>query len=64
MPYAVRARPGAPVAGPLPWDDLDDPALTARRWTLTDVDRLLTCDSWQDPPRPGPSGRPAACSLT
>ncbi|MEF9881596.1 hypothetical protein [Streptomyces sp. P9-A4] len=29
-PYAVRARPGA---APLSWHDLDDPDVTARRWT-------------------------------
>ncbi|MGR4878669.1 non-homologous end-joining DNA ligase [Streptomyces sp. LARHCF249] len=51
-PYAVRARRGAPVAAPLSWTDLDDPELTARRWTLTTVDRLLEENPWQDPPRP------------
>ncbi|MER7516452.1 non-homologous end-joining DNA ligase [Streptomyces sp. NPDC126499] len=50
-PYAVRARPGAPVAAPLAWDDLDDPDLTARRWTLPDADQLLARDPWRDPPR-------------
>ncbi|WP_030294821.1 non-homologous end-joining DNA ligase [Streptomyces katrae] len=56
-PYAVRARPGAPVAAPLPWDVLDDPDLTARRWTLTGADRLLADNPWQDPPRPRSLGR-------
>ncbi|MBT2541581.1 non-homologous end-joining DNA ligase [Streptomyces sp. ISL-44] len=51
-PYAVRARPGAPVAAPLAWSDLDDPDLTARRWTLATADGLLKDDPWQDPPRP------------
>ncbi|MFF1478110.1 non-homologous end-joining DNA ligase [Streptomyces sp. NPDC058301] len=51
-PYAVRARPGAPVAAPLAWADLDDPELTARRWTLATVDRLLRENPWQKPPRP------------
>ncbi|MFI8961921.1 non-homologous end-joining DNA ligase [Streptomyces sp. NPDC053493] len=50
-PYAVRARPGAPVAAPLAWADLDDPELTARRWTLADAGRLLDRDPWRDPPR-------------
>lgn len=51
-PYAVRARPGAPLAAPLAWSELDDPDLTARRWTLPTVDGLLKEDPWQDPPRP------------
>lgn len=51
-PYAVRALPGAPVAAPLAWADLDDPELTARRWTLTTIDPLLEDDPWQEPPRP------------
>ncbi|MFI6416162.1 non-homologous end-joining DNA ligase [Streptomyces sp. NPDC050842] len=51
-PYAVRARPGAPVAAPLAWDDLDDPDLDARRWTLADADRLLEADPWSPAPRP------------
>lgn len=50
-PYAVRARPGAPVAAPLSWDDLDDPDLHARRWTITDVDGLLKENPWADAPR-------------
>ncbi|MBT2405235.1 hypothetical protein J7I97_22750 [Streptomyces sp. ISL-87] len=50
-PYAVRARPGAPVAAPVRWADLDDPDLTAWRWTLATVDRLLKDDPWQDAPR-------------
>jgi bifunctional non-homologous end joining protein LigD len=36
-PYAVRALRGAPVATPLEWDELNDPELHPRRWTLRDV---------------------------
>ncbi|MCX4445329.1 non-homologous end-joining DNA ligase [Streptomyces sp. NPDC087866] len=56
-PYAVRARPGAPVAAPLAWEDVDDPALDARRWSLRDADALLERDPWHDPPRPRSLGR-------
>jgi bifunctional non-homologous end joining protein LigD len=42
-PWSVRARPGAPVAAPLSWDQLDDPGLDARRWTVADaVDQART----------------------
>ncbi|AZP21362.1 ATP-dependent DNA ligase [Streptomyces aquilus] len=37
VPYTVRARPGAPVATPLSWSQLDDPGLDARRWTIADA---------------------------
>jgi len=33
-PYAVRPAPGAPVSAPIAWDELDDPKLTAQRWTI------------------------------
>lgn len=51
-PYAVRARPGAPVAAPIAWDDLDDPDLDARRWTVADVDRIAKDNPWSPAPRP------------
>ncbi len=40
-PYAVRALPGAPVATPLEWDELSDPGLSARAWTLRTVAERL-----------------------
>ncbi|MFE6225566.1 non-homologous end-joining DNA ligase [Streptomyces sp. NPDC057854] len=47
-PYAVRARPGAPVATPLSWAELDDPDLTPRRWTVTTLgERLEGDDPWK-----------------
>ncbi|WP_435131675.1 non-homologous end-joining DNA ligase [Actinacidiphila sp. bgisy144] len=49
-PYAVRALAGAPLAMPLTWSEVDDPATTARRWTLDGIDeRLAQPDPWKDP---------------
>jgi bifunctional non-homologous end joining protein LigD len=48
-PYAVRARPGAPVATPLRWEELDDPDLASNRWTIRTIgDRLESeGDPWK-----------------
>jgi bifunctional non-homologous end joining protein LigD len=48
-PYAVRAKPGAPVAAPLAWEELDDPELHPRRWTLANVPERLSQrgDPWE-----------------
>ena len=48
-PYAVRAIPGAPVATPLAWDELEDPTLHPRRWTLANVPGRLAerGDPWR-----------------
>jgi len=40
-PYAVRARPGAPVAAPLGWEELSDGDLTARSYTIKNIFRRL-----------------------
>ncbi|MBB5933979.1 DNA polymerase domain-containing protein [Streptomyces zagrosensis] len=44
-PYAVRAKPGAPVATPITADELDDPELRADRWTLATIGDRLTGDN-------------------
>ncbi|MEV8592895.1 non-homologous end-joining DNA ligase [Streptomyces sp. NPDC052012] len=45
-PYTVRALPGAPVATPISWDQLDEPGLTARRWTVADAVEQARTDPW------------------
>ncbi|MFF4488940.1 non-homologous end-joining DNA ligase [Streptomyces sp. NPDC001544] len=45
-PFAVRARPGAPVAVPVSWDQLDDPGLGPRRWTIEDAVDQARSDPW------------------
>jgi bifunctional non-homologous end joining protein LigD len=49
-PYAVRPRPGAPVATPIFWDELSDSKLRADRWTVKNVLRRLNSkgDPWAD----------------
>ena len=48
-PYAVRAKPGAPVATPLRWEELEDPELRADTHTLATVPARLERDGdpWQ-----------------
>ncbi|MDB5690945.1 MAG: ligD [Alphaproteobacteria bacterium] len=40
MPYSTRARPAAPVAAPITWDEIDDFG-TGAHFTLRDAERLL-----------------------
>jgi bifunctional non-homologous end joining protein LigD len=49
-PYAVRARPGAPVAAPLEWDELGRSGMQPQRYTLANVGRRLAqrADPWED----------------
>jgi bifunctional non-homologous end joining protein LigD len=49
-PYAVRALPGAPVATPLAWEELRDPGLHPRAWTLRTIPARLQerGDPWAD----------------
>jgi len=45
-PLTVRALPGAPVATPIDWSQLDDPDLTAGRWTIADAVEQARADPW------------------
>ena len=49
-PYAVRPRPGAPVATPIEWDELSDSKLRPDRWTMKNVLRRLAAkgDPWAE----------------
>ena len=48
-PYSVRARPGAPVATPLDWDEVRASRLRPDRWTIGNVFRRLgaKADPWR-----------------
>ncbi|MGW7074301.1 non-homologous end-joining DNA ligase [Streptomyces sp. NPDC054866] len=62
-PFSVRAKPGAPVAVPVAWDDLDDPALGARRWTIEDAVEQARTDPWAGLLRSGRALGPARRKL-
>ena len=49
-PYAVRARPDAPVATPLHWEELENSRTRADRWTLASVPKRLERDGdpWRE----------------
>jgi bifunctional non-homologous end joining protein LigD len=48
-PYALRAKPGAPVAAPLDWDELSDRRLHSQRYTLKNIIRRIEAqgDPWK-----------------
>ncbi|HPL62242.1 MAG TPA: non-homologous end-joining DNA ligase [Syntrophales bacterium] len=48
-PYSVRPRPGAPVSAPLFWEELDDPGLSAVKFTLKNLRARIEGegDPWQ-----------------
>jgi bifunctional non-homologous end joining protein LigD len=48
-PYAVRPKPGAPVATPLRWGELSDSSLRPDKFTLRNIDRRLSRvgDPWE-----------------
>ncbi|MFF9156934.1 non-homologous end-joining DNA ligase [Streptomyces sp. NPDC014846] len=45
-PYTVRALPGAPVAVPLAWEQVDEPGTNARHWTIADAVDQARTDPW------------------
>jgi bifunctional non-homologous end joining protein LigD len=49
-PYAVRAKPGAPVATPLDWAEVADSKLHPRKYTVENLGRRLAQkgDPWKD----------------
>jgi len=49
-PYAVRPKPGAPVATPLAWDELKDKKLTSQEYNIKNIFKRLDTyeDPWQD----------------
>lgn len=63
-PFTVRARPGAPVATPLTWEQLDDPAVDARRWTLQDAVEQAGTNPWAGAMSRGRALGPARRRLT
>ena len=48
-PYGVRARPTAPVAMPIPWEELSNARLKPDRWTIRDAADHLESegDAWR-----------------
>jgi bifunctional non-homologous end joining protein LigD len=48
-PYAVRARPGAPVAAPLNWEELEDRSLSPQKYNIRNIfHHLEASDPWHD----------------
>jgi bifunctional non-homologous end joining protein LigD len=64
-PWSLRPKAGAPVAVPVPWDELDDPALAGARYRIGDVPALLEGDDpWSGFGRHARSGTAALERLT
>ncbi len=49
-PYAMRPHPGAPVATPIDWRELEDFELTSQAYTISNIFRRLgqKSDPWKD----------------
>ncbi|MCB9748759.1 MAG: ATP-dependent DNA ligase [Myxococcales bacterium] len=64
-PYSVRAIEGAPVSTPITWQELRDPEMHARRFTVTNVRPRLNAvgDPWRDIRRDPGSLDAAAAAL-
>jgi bifunctional non-homologous end joining protein LigD len=64
-PYAVRAKPGAPVATPISWEELDRRSLAARSYRIDNVFRRLarTGDGWRGMGKRGQSLKRAQAAL-
>jgi bifunctional non-homologous end joining protein LigD len=64
-PYAVRARPRAPVATPITWRELDRPSLDAQSYRADNLFRRLARigDPWRDLARRGQSLTRARAAL-
>jgi bifunctional non-homologous end joining protein LigD len=58
-PYTVRAKPGGPVAAPIAWEQLDDPGLDARRWTVENAVEQARTGPWESLPARGRALGPA-----
>ena len=54
-PYSLRAKPGAPVATPIDWEELGDKSLGPQRYTLKNIFRRLSRkeDPWRQFRLPG-----------
>jgi bifunctional non-homologous end joining protein LigD len=47
--YAVRPQPGAPISAPCTWDEIEDAAITPRRFTLKNMAKRIDAvgDLWK-----------------